>query len=208
MIPTNNDMEIRLGFNPQRGFTAVELIMVFAIIALVSVMAIPAALSSMRYATFNKAKANLQALHEDARSASQLDGADPFGVRIDVDNGVARGVLLKGNNEVSGTDRFFPASIVFLANDAPLSGSVEWWYSPVAGKVISSPSSTNSLGMVGLPDPDLTGIPKAITINHIQSQSVATGSPGLEISTRQGDIRAAIRIYPIGIMTITDAGSL
>ena len=190
------------GGRVRAGFTAIEMMMVFAILMIVSSLTIPAAFSSMRYASFSKAMSDVFALHNDARNAAMLgQGTTNIGVRWSFEGGSWVGVLLDGATAIAGTERRLPASLLLMSNDAEITDTIEWWYHRNSGRLVND--ATNDVpAMVGLPVPELYLAPHGPAM--IKSQSGI--QPGFELTNRRGDMRAAIRIYPIGLLTMSRVG--
>lgn len=185
----------------QRGFTSIEMIMVISIIMVLMVMAGTAIVSSLRYAAFSRAVASVSSLAIDARTAALFAAGDEnIGVELrPASTGGGTAVLLKGDAEIAGTERSIPQSIVLLSNGAALPGPVRWWYRPGSGRLMSRATGEQTGVLLGMPRPAMDEAPKPMPVDHILMQ---TGDePGLELATRQGDLRVAMRIYPVGTMT-------
>lgn len=200
------------------GYTMIELLMVFSIIALLATMSAPAMLSSMRHASFTRAVNEIRALHVEAQSAARRVQpesaglpAGNWGVRLRTgEDGAIVGIVLKGEVEIEESQRRLPASVFLFENGAMTSdddGVVEWWYLPASGLLTDGPLTNRAGVMLGLPRPAPEYMPFVSSPEDLlllNEQNDPDGDPGLELSNRRGDLRAAIRIYPIGVLTLVN----
>jgi prepilin-type N-terminal cleavage/methylation domain-containing protein len=201
----------------RRGYTAIELLIVFTIIAIIAVAAAPAVVATLKRSAFNQAAEAVR----DASTQSQLlamrapDGIDGelYGVRLRWDAGSAEVAVVLGDQVVGDQTRRLPPSVVVRRNGLPMADGDEvlWHYRPTTGQLMKRMSARTYRGpgaQVGLPLPDLTGTPglTASDVHQIadQSDASATAEPGLELSTRDGSLRSAIRIYASGLIILED----
>lgn len=219
-----------MSLRTRHGLTAIELVIVISVIALLSSMSIPSLLKILRRGSINQAGESIVRIAQEAQRRAR-HGSPPtpalatphFGVAVVQEPGnrpyavLLYGVseydeLMEGGNAIRRSP-LGKQAVVHTASgasvSAPLSGRIAWFYAYGTGRPIESPTNPTPINIGTRAQAGIALQTGTYQVLQLESPAVPASPVCSELSVRSHDGRlgVAVAIYSIGLHAVSGASN-